>query len=36
MTTSVAEPNLFGESSEAPSREHHNQKGAHGGNWFHP
>jgi hypothetical protein len=25
----VAEPNLFGESSVAPGREHNNQKGAH-------
>jgi len=31
-----AEPNLFGESSDAPGREHNNQKGAHGGNWFPP
>jgi hypothetical protein len=33
---SVAEPNLFGESSDAAGREHNNQKGAHGGNWFPP
>jgi len=32
----VAEPNLFGESSETPGREASNQKGAYGGNWFPP
>jgi len=33
---SVAKPNVFSESSDAPGREHNNQKGAHGGNWFPP
>ena len=36
LRESVAEPNLFGESSDAPGREDSNQKGAHGGNWFPP
>ena len=31
----VAEPNLFGESSDTPGREHE-QKGAYGGNSFPP
>ena len=32
----VAEPNLFGESSDALGREHNNQQVAHGGEWFPP
>jgi len=32
----VAEPNLFGESSETFGRENNHEKGAHGGNWFPP
>jgi hypothetical protein len=31
----VAEPNLFGESSDTLGREYR-KKGAHGGNWFPP
>ena len=32
----VAEPNLFGESSDTPGREHNTQKGVHGGNMVSP
>jgi hypothetical protein len=32
----VAEPNVFGESSDTARREHNHSEGAQGGNWFPP